>query len=325
MVNKTPRYMMHREHIVGRSRGFTLVVTFSRDVYVHNFFAAFNRLRIPLSECHLLVIDNTDIAPLCEHLKEKLRAYVGAFKSVRLYKTFRKVGGDVITAGDTGYHNSKLPMIYSMHKDMLKLINTDKFVLMEDDTLVPPNAVVKLLQMLERYPRCGIATAIETGRSDIPWQPTRLGVHYVEREGNRMLARFSPSPHLRGIHSVDCCGWYCCASYKSVWALGLQGMDAYVSKIPRFALDGFHTHNIKLAGWDILADFSLWCAHMQVSQGSFIFWGKKQAVPQLDVWMPRFRDYAQGVLLVKPWHKKMLRNMTRQRDRSWRRSVTSSR
>jgi hypothetical protein len=325
MPAKRPGYIVKHWPVSGRASGFTLVCTFSRDVYVHNFFAALNNMRIPVKQCHLLIIDNTDIGVLAEHLKERAKVYVGAFKSVRLYKTYRRVGGDVITEVDTGFKRSKLPMIYAMHHDMLKLVNTDKFVLLEDDTIAPPNAVVKLLRLLEQNPRCGIATAIETGRSDIEWQKTRLGVHYVEREGNRMLARYSPSPHLRGVHSVDCCGWYCCASYHSVWMLGFEGMDKYLEDIPRFALDGMHTNNIKQAGWDILADFSLWCGHMQAAQGRIIFWGKKQAVPHLDVWLTRFRDYAQGVLLVKPWHKRMLRSLERQRDRTWKRGATSSR
>jgi len=320
-MRKRRRLLVREGRVSDISNSFTLILTFSRSNMVDIFFSAFNRMKIDMKNCHLLVFDNTDMEPLAARLAERVMEYAGHFRSVRLCKTYRRVGGDPVNAGDTGFRRSKLPMIYEMHLDMMKLLHTDKFVLIEDDTLPPPNAVMRLLQILDEYPGCGIATAIETGRSQLAYVKVRLGVHFVKRFGNKIFERISLNPKLRGLHSVDACGTYCCASFKNVWLQGLEGMNEYLYDIPRFALDVTQTNNVKMRGWNILADFSLWCEHMQSYQGNFISWGKRQAVPQLDIWLPEYQEYAQGVLLTKPCHTKMLRNLTRQRDRAWKKRL----
>jgi hypothetical protein len=312
----TPRYLLQEGEPDNHENSFTLIGTFSRSCMVHNWFAHLNRMKLDMRGCHLLIYDNTDLASLGELLTMKLQPYIGAFRSVRLWKSYRRIGGDPVTFGDTGWKKSKLPHIYAMQLDLMRHVHTDKFVLIEDDTLAPPDAVMQLLSLLEKNEKCGVAIAIETGRSHISYAKVRLGVHYLHREKNRIIWRLSPSPHLRGVHKVDACGWYCVASYKWLWLRGFEGMDEYVQDVPRFAMDVIHTHNIHELGYDILADFSLWCSHVQSTEHGFIFWGKKQAVPQLDVWLPAWQEYAQGVVLTKPCHKKMLRNLTRQRSRN---------
>jgi len=301
-------------------RGFTLIITFSRAWCIQNFFAAFNHLKIDMKRCHLLVIDNSDLTTVRDGLAEKLDVYKDFFYTTRLYKTWRKGGGELVTMDNAAWDVGKLPYIYEMHLDMMRLCTTDKFVLLEDDTLPPykthPDTVMRLLSHLDKHPRCGIATAIETGRSSVPYAKTRLGVHYIEREGNKITARITPSPHLRGLHHVDACGWYCCASYKKLWLAGFEGMDEYVAGVPRFAMDNIQTNNIKLLGYDIIADFGMWCVHMNHTSDSILFWGKKQAVPMLDVWLPQWSEYAQGVALSRPEHKKILRRIKCQRQRT---------
>lgn len=314
LVKREPGMVMNINRNKSLRVGYTLVFTFSRDWCVHNFFATLNHMKIDMKHCNLLVIDNSNFPTLSDHLAEKLDCYRDAFRTIRLYKTWRMGGGENVMEDDRGYHHSKLPYIFAMQKDMSQLIKTNKFVLLEDDTLAPPNAVMRLLSLLEDNPDCGIATGLETGRSLVAWSKTRIGVHYVHRPGNRLLWRLSPSPRLRGIHKVDACGWYCLASYKKVWEKGFAGMDEYVDELPRFALDGIHTNNIKKAGYDILADFDLWCKHMQPMGDQLYFWERKRARPMLDVWLPEWKIYAQQILLDKPWHKKMLKDLVKQRE-----------
>ncbi len=300
-IDRTPRFLFDNTEGKNMQDGFTLVVCFSRNWCVGPFFKAFNKLRIDLDKCHLLIFDNTDNVLLENSLKRKVDIYKDIFYTTRLYKSWRKGGDQRMGAEDRGFHYSKLPYIYAMHLDFLKMITTDKFVLLEDDTLPPPMAVHKLLQHLEKNPDVGVATAIATGRSPFKFVKTRLGVHYIKRKGNKILERITPRPYLEKARiktfSVDACGWYCCASYKHLWELGFKGMDKFLSEIPRFALDNFHTNNIKRAGWDILADFSLQCKHMNLSGGRILYWTIKQAVPMLDIWIPKYKTYAQGVII----------------------------
>lgn len=313
---RKPGFIMDTSKGKDLTRGFTLVLAFSRPWCVQNFFAYFHKMYIDMKNCNLLVIDNSDLPFLASKLIEKVDRFAHAFNTVRIYKTWRMGGGENIMQDDQGFNLSKLPYIFELHKDMVKMIETDKFVLLEDDTLAPPNAVTRLLQILEENPKCGIATGLETGRSLIAWSKTRIGVHYVHRPGRKLLWRLSPSPHLRGIHKVDACGHYCCASYKDVWVKGLSMMEEGLEGTPRFALDVTHTNNVKKSGYDILADFDLWCKHMQLMGKTIYFWERKRARPMLDIWLPYWNVFAQQIILDKPWHKKMLKDLVRQRDRS---------
>ena len=91
-------------------------------------------------------------------------------------------------------------------------------------------------------------------------------------------------------------------------------MDKYIGDVPRFAMDVIHTNNIVLAGWDILADFSLWCVHMNSTPKKILFWGKRQCRPQLDLWLPDWQVYAQGVLLTAPACKPILKRFQKSMD-----------
>ena len=59
----------------------------------------------------------------------------------------------------------------------------------------------------------------------------------------------------------------------------------------------FHTNNIKLDGIPVIADFGIWCKHMEGRSDGIIYWGKERAVPMADVWLPKYKTYAQGVVL----------------------------
>ena len=304
-------------------RDFTLIITFSRLYCVSHFFDAFHMARIDGSICHLLVIDNSSDVRLSRALKTRCEIYAGAFKSVRLVKTWRQGGLENIAKvnpeGVDGFKKSKIPYIFEMHKDIVRLCETERFVLIEDDTIPPwktrPYLVHDLLALLEKYPRAGIATAIETGRSMITWLSVRLGVHYLYRPGRKILWRLSPGPNLRGLHVVDACGWYCCASYKSLWSLSLTDMDSYVEEVPRFALDVVHTNNISRRGRFIIADFSAWCEHLQSTSDGVYRYGRKQAVPMVDVWLPEWNDYAQALALKQPGHPERIAALVKSRDR----------
>jgi len=300
-------------------KGFTLIVCFSRAWCVQNFFAAFNHLQIDMKNCHLLIFDNSDSVVLQGKLQAKAETYKDSFYTTRLYKTWRQGGRELVTMENSEWNVGKLPYIYEMQKDFLGMCTTDKFVLLEDDTLPPykdrPDVVMNMLETLENNPKAALVSAIATGRSSVAYAKTRLGIHYLKREGNRVLWRLSPSQHLRGLHKVDATGWFCCAALKEPWLRAFDGMDEYVEDIPRFAMDVVHTNNIKLLGYDLLADFDLWCAHMNHTPDRIIFWGKKQCRPQLDIWLPEWKVYAQGVMLTteecKPHLKKLMLKLGR--------------
>ncbi|MHA1227914.1 MAG: hypothetical protein ACTSPV_14300 [Candidatus Hodarchaeales archaeon] len=307
VLDKTPRIMFDDTEGVDMKKGVTLVVCFSRRWCIHNFFACMTKLKLPDEPVHLLMFDNNESVLLFEELSKEYEKYKGAFASARYYKSFRTGGALRSEAKKSSYKLSKLPKIYAMHRDVIKMLTTERFVMLEDDTLFPGNCMVKLLKLIDNNNDVGIAIGISTGRSPTKHIPTRLGVHYLEMENGFIRRRISPRDTLKGIYEVDCCGWYCFASYKTIWAKGFVGMSKYLHKIPRFALDNYHTYNIHKMGYKILADFSIWTKHMNANQDRILFWTKGDAVPMLDIWLPEFNVYAQGVRLIKGQDTKYLR------------------
>ncbi|MBA7578760.1 hypothetical protein ES708_20625 [subsurface metagenome] len=294
-------------------KSFTLIMCFSRAWCVQNFFTAFNHLSIDMKNCHLIIFDNSDNRTLQSALEKKMEVYKDAFYTARLYKTWRQGGKELVTMENAEWSVGKLPFIYEMHKDFLRMCTTKTFVLLEDDTLPPykthPDVVMRMLSILKDHPKAAVVTALATGRSSTAYAKTRLGVHYLKREGNKVIWRLSPNPKMRGLKQVDATGWFCCAALKDPWLRAFDGMDQYVHDVPRFALDVVHTNNIKKLGYDLLADFDMCCIHMNHTPNEILFWGRKQARPMLDLWLPEWKVYAQGVLLTAPECKPLLRKI----------------
>ena len=297
--NEIPRFLINTVKKVDKKKDFTLVLGFSRRWCIKPFFEAFNELKIPMDRCHLLVYCNKDSGILIDQLKKRTEVYLDAFKSVRMYCSYRRSIGTMKIKDTDPAHRGKLPFIYAMYTDVLKMVDTTVMVVMEDDSPPPPNAIMRLLMHMKAYNNKVFVTGIETNRGPHENIKTRLGVHYIKREGNRILERVSLDPNTKGVVPVDACGWYCCATTPKIWAAGFKGLDEYFANIPRFALDMFHTNNIKNMDIPVIADFEIWCYHMEPRTDKILYWGKKQAVPMMDIWIPEYNVYAEGIVLPK--------------------------
>ena len=299
-----PRYLINNVKDVDKKNDFTLAVCFSRRWCITPFFEAFNKMKVPLDKCHLLIYCNKDSSLLINGLLTWAKIYMGAFKSVRLYCSYRRSVGTMKLKDTDSAHRGKLPFIYAMYMDIIKMVETKVMLIMEDDSTPPPNAVMRLLTHMKAHNNRVFVTGIETNRGPSENIKTRLGVHYIKREGNLILERISLDPDTKGVVPVDACGWYCCASTPAIWTAGFRGLDEYFYKIPRFALDMFHTNNIKNMNIPVIADFDVWCYHMEGRPDKILYWGKKQAVPMMDLWIPKYKVYAEGIILPKGEEKK---------------------
>lgn len=261
-------------------------------------------MRIPLEQCNLIIFDNS-VSPMLEKcLREKFDIYKDAFLSARYYKTYRSCGSEILSDPIGGFEDSKLPMIFAMQQDIMKLVKTEKFILLEDDTLAPRNAIPKMLKTLSLRRNVAVVCGIETSRSMIRFQKVRLGVHYMKMQGNKVVERISLPPNLTGLRRVHGCGWYCVASYTKIWKKSLEEIKPFVHTVPRFALDNIQTYLIHKKGYKILADFNIQCVHMQTTPDGIIFWDRSHALPMLDIWLPDYQTYAQSVVLE--WKHKLV-------------------
>jgi len=256
-------------------------------------------MKLPKKDIHLLVYDNTEDEPLKEELLKEVQPLTSEFRSVRLFKSYLPGKGNIMGSGNEQFKKSKLNNIWKMWLRMRSMIYTDTFFVLEDDTIAPPDAFQKLYKTLKSHKGVGFVTGIETGRFAYPWLPVRLGVHYVKMQGLKILERRSLNPNTKGIVPIDAAGVYCFAARTKAYLSGFHGYDPIELKVPFFGLDNVLTYNMKKHGWQVLADFSVWCSHLEASAGRLIAFSKDQAIEMADIWLPQYNNYAHGVE-VKP-------------------------
>lgn len=302
-------YILNNLKRSDRNQGITLVICFSRPVFVPVFFNALRDMDLPRENMHLLVYDNTQDRVLADALRNECVSMQEQFLSVRIYKSNISGRGSVDQMGNECFVNSKLYNIWNMWKHLLNLIYTETFFQLEDDTIAPPDAFRKLYKILLRNKKIGMVTGIETGRAHIPWQPVRLGVHKIKQKGELMLYRHSFHPSTKGIKEIDAAGVYCFVARTQAWKLGFIKYKGYIVDIPFFAMDNAVTYKIKQHGFKLYADFSVWCAHLYASSARIIAFGKDQAIEMIDLFLPKYNSYAMNIEPHKKGYKKKPRKV----------------
>jgi len=287
---------------------FTIVGTFSRPRMVKPWLISLYKFKLPrflsYDKIKLLIYDNTDTNNVMLEFKTELPYLRRIYKDVFYHQSYRKPIKNLRGMPQQEFNKTKLKNIFEMWQDLTKLIDTDLFMLVEDDTLAPPHALNYLLNDFLSLPRAGLVTAIETGRATFPWQQVRLGVHKLVRRKNKILKRISLDPNLKGIQEVDCCGVYCFITKLKLYKKAIKQMKSYVKKLPYFGMDNILTNNIKRMGYKIYADFRVWCDHVQQNGKELVKFNKKQAVQMMDIWIKEANNYAQGVIIKKKKERK---------------------
>lgn len=303
-----------------KKTGVTLICCFSRMIFVPFFFSALKKIKMPRKDIHLLIYDNTQDGLLQYELEKEIEKIQDKYKSVRLYKSYIKGRGSIAGSGNEQFDNSKLHNIWVMWKRLFvnknTMIHTPTFFQLEDDTIAPPYCYEKLFKSLNKDPKIAMVTGISTGRNPYPWFPVRLGVHTAIIKGFKILERHSLDPYTKGIVDVDCCGVYTFAARTDLFIKGFKNYDPKKYNVPFFGLDNVLTWNIKKLGGRILADFDVWVSHLECAGTRIIAFSKEQAVEMVDVWVPKFHNYAQGIEILKKDHRNR-RYRVRKHAQTW--------
>ena len=273
-------------------KGFTLVLCFSRRWCVAPFFNSFKKLKFDRQHCHLLVFDNSDNALLQKELYLETIKLFPQFWSIRYYKTNRQ-GGHVIRGQiNNNFKRSKIFPISEMQHDIISLVTTDVFVQLEDDELpTNPHTISRLLSLLKTK-GVGIATGVSSARNP-DLKPVGMGVHQlVVRDGDRIVKRICCSPKTKGVAEVQATGFYCFAAKSMLWQEALFDSTAVTSGLPHWAFDTWVTNQVFQHGYKILADFDLWCDHIQVFPDKIYHFNQKDAVLDAYVYIPELKVYS---------------------------------
>jgi len=315
----TPRFIVDNTHtkrgMKNMKHGFTLVVTFSRAWCVRPFFNNLEKIDFDRSKCHLLIYNNTNNVFLDDLLIAKARRYQQFHKqkygerkqfppyaSVRLFKSFRKIGGTVF-GHVPSFDKSKLPVIYEMQRDISGMITTKYFVEIEDDTLPPSYAIKRLLRKLRSNKKIGLVSGIEPTRSPHIEDMARLGVYYLIRPGAIIRERISLDKDLRGFQEIDASGFYLNAIRTEAWQKATKIMIREMEKLkiadPAWAIDTLWTNNVKRSGYRVLCDMETPCLHMQLVSGRIYQWAIDKTVVKLDYYIRKHKIYAQGIPMTQ--------------------------
>ena len=167
--------------------GITLVLTCSKTPLLPFFFKSLKDMELPRENMHLLIYDNTSdpayLEKLMDEIDELMCPKCKKFRSIRLYKSYRKPRGTLRGSANEKFSVSKIYNIWMMWKEIYHMIYTDIFFQLEDDTIVPPDTFKRLYGLLMNDSKVGFVTAIETGRNSLPYMPTRVGVHNIIIKG----------------------------------------------------------------------------------------------------------------------------------------------
>jgi hypothetical protein len=273
-------------------KGFTLVLCFSRRWCVAPFFERFKKLKFDRKNCHLLVFDNTDNILLQNEMLPYVQNIIKQYLSVRYLKTYRQGGSVIRGEVNNNFYKSKIFPISQMQFDISELVTTKTFVQLEDDELPQnPYTISKLLNFLSRE-GVGLATGVSAARSPLH-SSVGMGVHdIVEMQGDRITKRICSWPDVKGVKKVMATGFYCFATYTELWRKCLSDAKNVASGLPHWAFDTWVTNRIIKRGYKLLADFSLWCDHIQAHPDKLYYFNQKDAVIDCYVYIPELKVYA---------------------------------
>jgi hypothetical protein len=140
---------------------------------------------------------------------------------------------------------------YNMIAQHALSTDADFVITIEDDMVVPPDAVVRLLELVKAHPRCAVGAWYT--RKQVPRESAHISVTGAYR---------GPVPDDGGIHEVCTlamgCSIYPIAMFKEIpapWFVTISG--------PRdFTQDSYFSQLAREAGWKLLVDSSLKAKHV---------------------------------------------------------------
>ena len=249
----------------------TVVLPISRTKYL-------DRVLGPLSgqtrraDSLIVVFEGSDSE--FETVKKKVNAL--GFGDVICVKSLNKLPGISIS--------DRRRNISGIHNQIAGLIRHDSsedwVFSIEDDGILPPDALERLLRVVDSHPNVGIATGVELGR----WGSPYVGAWTVDdiHEAKNITSLDSKAKSLGTIEEIDACGLYC----------ALIRADKYVSHHffmnnglgPDVNLGIF----VRMEGLRNYIDWGVHVTHLTT------FWGRDAEIPATDtsvqVSMTRLRD-----------------------------------
>ena len=175
----------------------TIVMPVSRPDFLHRVFAQLDMMSCKKEETNLLVYVDGD-----QILYQKAHNFVTNSKFNEKLCVYRRKG-----LPNVNHIPFRRKRIAAIHNEIKQIINFCDYVfLMEDDTLLPLNALEKLLKAYTIHPHAGFITGVQIGR----WGMNVPGIWKVDNpyQVNKVESLLPDKDVM--LKEIDAAGLYCC-------------------------------------------------------------------------------------------------------------------
>lgn len=216
----------------------TIIVPVSRTKFLTQFFASLNALECDVNTTRLLVMIDGDL-----RLYEKAQLFVVNSKFIKREIVFRHKG----LPSDSNVRGRR-KRIADIHNEIKQYVPDCEYVfLLEDDTLIPSNALSVLLDDYELYPNAGFVSGIEIGRWGFPmigaWKKQNDTIESVKLESS--------------IVRVSAAGLYCCLTKREHYVNNIfEPYEKILGPDVDFGI------SLSLKGYENYIDYDIKCEHL---------------------------------------------------------------
>lgn len=252
----------------------TIILPVSRDYYLKRIFTQLELLKCNSEEVSILTYVD---GPLT--LFEPARNFTVKSKFKEKLCVFRKRGTPNV--GSVKRRRQRIADIHNEIKDLIA--PTDYVFLIEDDTLLPTNALQKLLDAYTQRPNAGIISGVQIGR----WGFDHIGAWTFDDVYSPNKAVSIPAGE--GLVNVDATGLYCCLTkYKYYKEFRFEPFEEALGPDVAF---GIH---LRRQGYTNFADHSVKCDHL-TKRGVINF---NRTIVQVELNRLENNQWSQGLFSV---------------------------
>lgn len=233
---------------------YSLFVPFTRLWSVDAFLQSINAMYIIKNSTEVIFYNDTNDSELQEQLAIWLDIFGPDFNGAKLYQSnnSRPNEFDVV---------DRRLRICDMKEKSKALLSDDSVYVMglEDDTIAPPNAFLRLLGHLAADDDVAISSGVEAGRHAVEM----IGAWDISPVSNPQKA--STVKYRRwGTQEVDGTGWYCYMTYA-----GLYKQAQYRYEAECLGPDVVYSLDQRKKGYKVLIDWTISCKHL-LENGTYI-------------------------------------------------------
>lgn len=221
-----------------------IFIPISRDTHLKELFTSLELLKCDNNKTSLLTYVDSNEAKLYQEVRE----YTDDSKFGQKLCVFRKSKKKVPRYS---VDVRKFRIAELKNESTEYIANCDFVFGIEDDTIVPPNALEKLLKNYLQYPNAGFISGVELGR----WGAPYVGAWRADDIYNTTCLT-SQMP-IDGIQEVDCAGFYCyLTKYKTYMTHNYEPfMNGVLGPDTNFGI------TLRREGYKNYIDWSIKCTH----------------------------------------------------------------